>query len=232
MLEGENLVARRRMVTALGVAALGIALPKYFVPTKLLADTIGKLDIEADIPKVFGAWSEEPLRNQGIVSPEVQALIAAIYSQTLSRSYLHASDGYRIMLSVAYGGDQASVLQTHYPDICYPSQGFSIANSRVTLLELPNGKINVRRLETSLGISRREPVSYWAMVGDKQELSGFERRLVGLSFGLRGLIPDGLLFRVSSIDSDPINAFKRQDEFLTASYSAIAANRRVRYFSI
>jgi EpsI family protein len=232
MHESSSYLARRRMAIALGAAAAGLALPKYVVPTTRLADTIGKLDIEADIPRQFGPWKEEPLRNQGIINPELQAQLSSVYSQILSRSYLHDSDGYRIMLSVAYGGDQAAALQTHYPEICYPSQGFGIKNSHVTSLQLPGGIINVRRLETALGISRQEPVSYWAMIGDRQELSGLERRLVALRFAMKGLIPDGLLFRVSSIDATPVTAFSRQDEFMKSVYLAISPGVRQRYFSV
>jgi EpsI family protein len=67
----------------------------------------------------------------------------------------------------------------------------------------------VRRLFTSKG-SREEPLTYWFTVGDRA-VQGWNARLVELSYTLTGQIPDGLLFRVSSIDADQTRANQMQD---------------------
>jgi hypothetical protein len=40
--------------------------------------------------------------------------------------------------------------------------------------------------------------------------------MVQLRFGLSGQIPDGMLVRVSSISSNPAQAFNGQEEFISA----------------
>ena len=65
----------------------------------------------------------------------------------------------------------------------------------------------------SLG-ARQEPVTYWFTVGDKAVLNTTQKRLVDLRYGLTGRIPDGMLFRVSSIDQDPPRAYQMQNQFI------------------
>ena len=49
---------------------------------------------------------------------------------------------------------------------------------------------------------RNEPVTYWLTVGDQVITNKFDKRIAEIRLGLTGQIPDGLLFRVSSIDND------------------------------
>lgn len=59
------------------------------------------------------------------ITPELANNLDKLYSQTLTRTYIN-NDGYRIMLSVAYGENQLSsdVTQVHRPEFCYVAQGF------------------------------------------------------------------------------------------------------------
>ena len=138
-------------------------------------------------------------------------MIDLIYAQTLSRTYVNP-EGYRIMLSIAYGSDQSDAKQVHKPEICYPAQGFTLKSKQYGQLVLQNTTIPVTRIETSLG-ERNEPVTYWITVGDRVVGPGLNKKLVEMGFGLRGLIPDGLLFRLSSIDSDTDRAYEKQNAF-------------------
>ena len=91
------------------------------------------------------------------------------------------------MLSIAYGADQADDdVQLHYPEVCYPAQGFRVTNNRTAVLNLPEGDVRVRRLDTQFGDSRFEPVTYWTIVGDQQSLSGWDRKISEIRHGLRG----------------------------------------------
>jgi EpsI family protein len=76
--------------------------------------------------------------------------------------------------------------------------------------------------------ARMEPVTYWFTMGDQAVQGRFERRLAELKAGLTGQIPDGLLFRVSSIDAEPKRAYAEQDRFVTELLSAVAAPDRLR----
>jgi EpsI family protein len=218
---------RRRMVVVLIGSAMASAGASAITPTRSLAEKLGPIDLEAAVPKQFGAWTLEPQRVQSIINPEQEALLKQLYSQILSRTYVHA-DGYRIMLSIAYGGDQREALHAHYPEACYPSQGFKIRREEVGELSMASGTIPVRRLDTRLGDRRPEPVTYWVMVGERAVLGGIRKKLVDLEYTMQGYVPDGMLFRVSSIDPMTDRAFARQGEFVEALLAATPPAQRHR----
>jgi EpsI family protein len=91
----------------------------------------------------------------------------------------------------------------------------------------PFGEIPVRRLFTNQG-ARQEPVTYWFTVGDRAVQGTTQKRLVDLRYGLTGRIPDGLLFRVSSIDGDTARAYRLQDDFTNQLLQAVGPEARKR----
>ena len=195
-------------------------------PTVKAADEEPPISLEQMIPKQFGDWHEEPQRYVQVVNPQTQELLDKLYSQILSRVYVNSA-GYRIMLSLAYGSNQRGSLQAHKPEVCYPAQGFAIEKNEVAQFESPFGEIPVRRLYSHLG-QRYEPVTYWFTVGDTAIKSGTQKRLVELRFGLTGRIPDGLLYRVSSVDRDESRAFRMQDDFSAELLKAVPPSERRR----
>ena len=170
------------------------------------------ISLEAMVPTQFGDWREMPQGNVQVVNPQTKELLDKLYSQLLSRVYVNAA-GYRIMLSLAYGSDQRGALQAHKPEVCYPAQGFFLHKNEPGILPTEFGGIAVRRLFTTLG-SRQEPVTYWFTVGDRAVQGSTQKKIVELIFALTGRIPDGLLFRVSSIDADQARAYKAQEQFI------------------
>ena len=66
-------------------------------PTHYLSDMGPKIDLEAMFPRDFGDWHMDTRVPVGIVSPDVQAQLDALYNQLLSRSYVN-SRGDRIMV--------------------------------------------------------------------------------------------------------------------------------------
>jgi EpsI family protein len=204
----------RRAALAAALMALAAVSGQAMVPTKRLALLRGPFKLEDIVPKTFGPWSVEEHSAGAIVNPQTQALLDKLYSQLLDRVYVDAA-GHRIMLSIAYGADQADDdVQLHYPEVCYPAQGFKVTNSRVEELNLPEGKVRVRRLDTQFSDSRYEPVTYWTIIGDQQSLGGWDRKISEIRHGLQGEIVDGLLFRVSSIDRNFEQGFKVQNDFI------------------
>jgi EpsI family protein len=193
-------------------------------PSAKAADKGKAVSLEAIVPKAFGEWSEYSGQAAQVVNPQTQALIDTIYSQTLSRIYVD-KQGYRIMLSLAYGDDQRGGLEAHKPEVCYPAQGFKLISSQDGMLPTAFGDIEVRRLSTSLG-NRTEPVTYWLTVGDQVIRNRFEKRLAEIRLGLTGQIPDGLLFRISSIDPNTTNAFAMHQRFATALIAAVPPGAR------
>lgn len=184
--------------------------------------------LEQVVPTQFAGWQALPGQGGLIVNPQTQALLDKLYSQVLTRTYVHTS-GYRIMLSLAYGDDQRGELQAHKPEVCYPAQGFAVRSTVEATLATPYGAIAGRRLDTQLG-ARREPVTYWFTLGDTnvRHWSRFQMRLMELRMGLTGRIPDGLLFRISSIDDDTGRGFERQQQFVNDLLKALPPKDRAR----
>jgi len=215
---------RNGILLAAMVAASSLALA--LKPTVKVADSGPKINLESMIPKQFGEWREAQFGSTQIVDPQQKALIDKIYNQTLSRTYVNPR-GYAIMLSIAYGSDQSDSLQLHKPEVCYPAQGFQLESKQVGTLALPSGTIPATRLLTTFG-TRKEPITYWTTVGEKVVVGGIQKKLVEMSFGLGGKIPDGMLIRLSSIDGDNKRAFDIQGQFAEAMVGAVAVEHRKR----
>jgi EpsI family protein len=181
-------------------------------PTRLLADTRPKVQLEAMFPKAFGEWVVDERMPVQLVSPDTAAMLNKIYTDTLSRTYVNRA-GVRVMLSVAYGGDQSDATRAHRPEVCYPAQGFQILSSRNGTVHTGTHPLRVRQLVAKQG-GRLEPISYWIIVGDQVTLSGTEQKLAQLSYSARGIIPDGMLVRISTIDADMANAYRVHEAFV------------------
>lgn len=152
--------------------------------------------------------------------------MSKVYDEVLTRTYAN-KDGYRIMLSLAYGSDQRGGLQAHRQEVCYTAQGFKVGAVTDEDLSTPFGAIPVRKITASQG-ARNEPVIYWLTIADHVYRNQFEKRLIEIRFILTGQIPDGLLFRVSSIDGDAKRAFEMQEQFVADMLAAVPAPTRRR----
>jgi len=218
---------RNLIIAVLMFAATGIAVALR--PTQLMADIGTPLDLEEIVPQTFGDWQE--LRQSGqIVNPQLQQTLDKFYAQVLSRMYVN-SKGEGIMLSIAYGKDQSDEKQVHYPEVCYPAQGFHVLSTQKGSTKTDFGDIRVKRLLTELGV-RKEPITYWTTVGERVVLSGYEAKKAQLSYGFNGYVPDGLIFRVSSVDNDSEKAFKLQQTFISDLIKNISPSDRLRLAGI
>jgi EpsI family protein len=203
---------RLQALIALVLMVAAFAAAHAWRPTANLADTRPRVDLEAMFPKAFGVWVVDERVPVQLVSPDTAAMLAKIYNQTLSRTYVN-STGDRIMLSVAYGGDQSDATRAHRPEVCYPAQGFQIVSSDTTVLQAADISFGVRRLVAKLG-GRIEPITYWVVVGNQVALSGTQQKFAQLGYTTRGVVPDGMLVRVSSIDANSERAYALQQAFL------------------
>lgn len=221
-----NAQRRKAVVALLGMGAAA-ALAKAGVPTRKIAEQ-WETNLAAMFPRAFGAWRVDDSLPVVLPAPDVQAKLNELYNQVLARSYIDSSDSSRrVMLSVAYGGDQSDSTKAHLPDVCYPAQGFQRVFGGEAVLSLGGRLVPVRRLVMKLG-GRIEPITYWLTVGELA-LSGItERKLAQMRYGLRGLIPDGMLVRVSTIDHDFGRAFDVHRAFLSDLAPAIPPGARSR----
>jgi EpsI family protein len=195
-------------------------------PTSKVSAVPPAISLDATVPRQFGEWRELPQRHAQVVNPQTQELLDRLYSEVLTRVYVNTG-GYRVMLSLAYGSDQRGALQAHKPEVCYPAQGFVLRSSEPGLLSTPYGDIPVRRLFTTMG-ARQEPLTYWFTVGDRAVQGTTHKRIVELSFALTGRVPDGMIFRVSSIDADQPRAFRMQEQFVNQLLQSVPAAERKR----
>jgi len=221
-------VARWRAVAVLLTMVATVALAVWMTPTIYLSDKLGKPDLETLFPKEFADWRLDARAGLVLPSPETQALLDSIYNQTLTRTYINAQ-GYRIMLSVAYGGDQSDATRAHMPEVCYPAQGFQITANNSGQISLDNRPVAVRYLMSKYG-SRNEPITYWMVVGDRVSLSRTDQKLAQFALGLKGYIPDGMLVRVSSIDENAARGHQTQEVFLKDLAAAVPPQARDRVF--
>ncbi len=221
-----KLISFRHLVIGLCMfAAAGMALA--LKPTAKLIDTESRINLETLIPEQFGGWKVDETIATLLVTPELQKVIDETYSQTLTRTYV-SREGKRIMLSVAYGGNHGEGMQTHRPEVCYPAQGFHvIKDTRPGVLSTQYGELPIKRLVAAQG-ARNEPITYWVVVGDQQTQFGLRMKLAQMRYTLTGVIPDGMLVRVSSIDRDEAGAYDDQTDFIRSMLAAMRATERER----
>ena len=217
----ERLIASACIALCMAAGAIGA---QVATPTDRAADQRPAVDVERLIPSAFGHWRIDDTVAPVQVDPAVQARLGDIYSQTLSRTYVNQL-GQRVMLVLAYGGDQRDSLAVHMPEVCYAAQGFDIVRNQKTTLDTGFGAIPVAQL-VARQPRRYEPITYWIRVGDSVDGTGLRRKLTQMKYGMAGLIPDGILFRVSSIGPDE-QAFALQSQFTRDLLAAVdTAGRR------
>jgi EpsI family protein len=210
-------IERRAFLAAAGmIAASGAAMALR--PSHVAATPVAKLDVM--VPTQFGTWRVDDQQEASVVNPNLQQILETIYTDTLSRVYL-GPDGQRMMLALAYGQNQNRDLQVHKPEVCYVAQGFRLLASEKVDVTTAQGRIPAMRLVAQMG-PRIEPITYWIRVGDRVIRGWLEQNIARVELGLHGQLPDGLLVRVSSIDSDRAEAFAQQQVFLSDMLKAIA----------
>src|SRR6266850_2015929 len=221
----------RIQIILASIAILSSAiLAEVLAPRELMARTSASLDLEKVIPKQFGIWRlatdiapVTPSDPEGYVQADPYS---RIYSQEVGRSY---TDGHGniVMLMVAYGPVQNFRLKAHRPEMCYTAAGFRV--SKKIDAEV-NYSTQARPLKVARLIaereSRYEPISYWMRVGNDITTGVIDRQLVRLKYGLKGIIPDGALMRVSTIGISEQASYALQDQFIRDLIAAIAPQDR------
>lgn len=198
-------------------------------PSRRLAAELPPLDLDADIPRQFGNWTVDRLVVPVLPAPDVQEKLEALYNKLLTRTYID-DQGRRIMFVIAYGADQADRMSlAHLPEACYSSQGFEVGQAVPVTVPVNDRPFALVQLHTRKG-PRVEPVTYWTTVGDEVLVNEVARRWARAKYSLEGIIPDGMLVRVSSIDSDEAQAYQLQASFVGELYKALGASTRARLF--
>lgn len=185
------------------------------------------IDLESMIPTAFGGWRIDAEDVPVAPSPDVAANLSRLYRQIVSRTYVNSA-GERVMLMVAYGGDQSDALKAHRQEACYAAQGFAIHDLSHGRVSVAGREVPVTRMHAVRG-ERSEPVTYWFTMGDRVVLGRAERLEVQLRNGLAGRIPDGMLVRVSNLTGDARGAYATHQSFVAAMVAALAPADATRF---
>jgi EpsI family protein len=208
------------LVMMLGASFASIAL----TPTKRLSDSTQRIDLESVIPLAFADWKHDPSVTPIKPTPEQKETIDQIYDQIVTRTYID-SQGRRVMLSVAYGSAQTRSMRAHRQEVCYAAQGFQINQLQDSILNISGVQVPVTRMVAVQG-GRIEPVTYWFTMGDSLVRSYVDRQIAQLKYAFSGFIPDGYLFRVSTIGLDVDDAYVSQLEFSSQFMNAVTPELR------
>ena len=180
--------------------------------------------LENGIPRSFGQW--EMRDSDGVLAPQSEdSLAAKLYNQTVTRMYA-GPDGASIMLLIAYGNTQSDTLQLHRPEVCYPAFGFEVTASRAASLPVGAGVAVPGRDLVAIAPGREERISYWTRVGEYLPIDNGEQRRMRFRTALAGIIPDGVLVRISNIQADEAAGFAMNARFVTDLIRAVPAGYR------
>jgi EpsI family protein len=207
--QDRGLSRRSLMVGATLLAVAGsaaIAQPRR-AEHRLARQKLGDL-----IPTTIGPWRYTTAA--GVVVGREDGPVDG-YDQLVSRTY-QAPGLPEIMLLVAYGSTQGGTLQVHRPETCYPGQGFVLSGfSEVPLHPGPALTIEARRF-TATRDDRVERLIYWTRIANAfpQNTAQEYRAILGSMFS--GVVPDGVLVRISTIGTDIAESDRALAQFFPA----------------
>lgn len=221
-------IGQAKYIAAIGLMLASAVIAQLLRPGRMMADELPPMHLEETVPVAFGAWVMEPAQTAQVVNPETKQLLESLYSETLSRVYVD-SQGRRVMLSIAYGRNQADDKAVHYPEVCYPAQGFQISDLEKSDIALGTLSVPLVQMIAVQG-DRQERVMYWATVGQVAVRGPWQHKLAQLKYSFRGIMPDGLIFRVSSVNRVTKTSDQADRDFINAIYLAVPVGKRERLF--
>lgn len=191
-------MSRRSLI--IGAASGLTALAAYAGTPRRTEHRLAKERLGELVPAMIGPWTFRS--SAGVVVARAdEAVPADGYDQVIARSY-DAPDLPSVMLLVAYGSTQSGNLRLHRPETCYPAQGFSLSDfSDCNFGFAPNSLVEARRFTATRG-DRIERLVYWTRIGDSFPRSTADEYRAILHSVLSGVVPDGVLVRVSTLTSD------------------------------
>jgi EpsI family protein len=216
-------ISRRNLV--LGAACLATAAGAYELKPHHRFTLLGNRKMENIVPTTFGSWAATTEEN--LVKPETLGKLASrLYSEMVERIYVDSQTGAEVMMLIAYGDTQSDLLQLHRPEACYPAVGFQLLSSRAGEVMLgPDAPLQGRRVAAQKG-ERHENIFYWTRLGEYLPVDENDQRKARLLTAMKGLVPDGGLFRFSALGADIPASFKTLDRLVSALVLAVAPSDR------
>lgn len=207
----------------IGGACVAAAAGAEVLRPRKRVELLGDRKLEAVIPHSFGVWQAREAG--GIVTPQSEdSLAARLYNQTVGRTYA-GPDGSMIMLLIAYGNTQSDTLQLHRPEVCYPAFGFAVTENRPVQLHMGGAVVPGRNLVAS-SPGRDERITYWTRIGEYLPTDNREQREMKFRTALAGIIPDGVLVRISNVEPEDEKGFALNERFAADLLRAVPASVR------
>lgn len=213
-------IPTRRQVVVGGALVAAVAAGYAFQPTKV-ERLLGNAKLNDLVPKNFAGWKYQAA--SGLVLPPQDQLRDKIYSQLLTRVYSR-DDGASIMLLIAYSGTQDGTIQVHRPETCYPASGFHLSTIAQHLVPVAAGVTIPSRYIVADADLRHEQLVYWTRLGGHFPTQWSEQKTAVIAENFAGIIPDGVLVRVSSVVSGDATAMF--DGFVRDLYGAVGTRMK------
>ena len=189
--------SRRAAIAGGALAALG-ATALLMTPRRRM-DVLGRAKLGDVMPHAVGPWRETS--GDGVIVPDADTDPGEYYDQMATRDFA-GQDLPAVMLLTAYGAAQRGLIRVHRPETCYESAGFVLQHERDTSIPLAGAAAIPAHTFIANRADRREQVLYWIRMGDSLTLNSRRQKLAMLERGLQGVIPDGILVRMSTLDPD------------------------------
>ncbi|WP_432199769.1 exosortase-associated protein EpsI, V-type [Erythrobacter sp. W53] len=193
---------RRKVLLGLGMAAVaGFAQARQPV---INTEPLEEGELVGLMPERMGRWTF--MTESGLVLPPSDALSDRLYDNLVTRIYTNP-EGKAAMFLMAYNNSQDGVLQIHRPETCYPAGGFVLSETQPMNVALPSASGPASgglpaQVFSADSRTRDEVVLYWTRVGEEFPQRWSQQRLTVAQDNIRGIIPDGMLARVSTLGSD------------------------------
>lgn len=214
-----GLVDRRKFLLGASFAAVA-AVGAWRQPSNRI-DYLGSRKLDEVVPKKFGGW--EFMGSSGLVIPPEDQLSSLLYSSMLTRVYTSGENS--IMLLIAQSAGQTGVLQVHRPEVCYPAGGYKLSAVVPQAIPLPSGSLVTNTL-TATADTRNEQILYWTRIGNHLPVSWAQQRMAVATDNLKGYVPDAVLVRVSTVDTNRERAFKLMSDFTRQMLAAMPSEAR------
>ncbi len=193
---GGGVILRRDLV--MGAACLGAAGLAYKLKPRNHVSLVGELRLQDAVPATFGSWISRDVSDPVALNAE-DSLTAHLYNQIVTRLYANTVTRREVVVLLAYGAVQTDDLQLHRPEVCYPAFGFAISQSEDVDITLPKGVTIPGRRLVAEAEARKEEIVYWTRIGEYMPRNGNEQRKEKLLAAVKGVIPDGILCRFSTL---------------------------------
>jgi EpsI family protein len=218
-----GVISRRNVIIGLGCAAsAGTA---YAMTPRKRVSLMGPRQLDDLVPTEFGDWVSRDVGDAlALNSPD--SLSAKLYAQLVTRLYTNRATGEEIVMLMAYGANQTDSLQLHRPEVCYPAFGYKLVRNEAVNVPLPGAVTIPARQLAAEGNGRQESVLYWTRIGEYLPTSGEEQRRDRLVTAFRGVIPDGVLMRFSTLADSPGGDWGQLKSFVAELVLAVTPDGR------